>query len=209
MDDHVPTEIPGLQTYGVRSDCVTFLGSREAIQASGYVPAGTPFPGDRPNMRGSNWRTKSGRRWRITKGYYGELELRLTVFRTKNEARAFAAEERREHLVAERIALLAREVDAMPTEASHAVQEFRFLASEYVRSSASFILNSETVKLRGEDRSEIKEHLRALAEAIETAALEYDDTARSSKAAELRQLKTRRDDGSFNGFMSKLIVVAS
>ena len=209
MADALPNEICGLSTYSINDSGNTFLGSRASIVASGYVPAGTLFPGDRPQMRGSNWRDGSGRRWRLTKGWFGPGTFRLVAFRSKVEAMAFSARQRRERALAERIASLAKEVDACPVSAGQAAREFRFLAGEFVRASKTFMLTSDTIKLPSEDRQEIEDHLDAIAEIVEAAALTYDDTPRSLKAAELKKLRTRRDDAPFNDFLTTVMVEAA
>ena len=83
-------------------DSIAFFGTRDALKSAGLIPAGTLFPDECDARRGVRWRSETGRRFTLAKGWGPVGTFRLTVYATPEEKRQM-----------KHAARVAREVEAL------------------------------------------------------------------------------------------------
>lgn len=66
---------------------VVFSGTKGALKSSGLIPEGTMFPDECDAKRGVRWRSKTGRRFVLSRGWGPDGTYRLTVYPTPAEKR--------------------------------------------------------------------------------------------------------------------------
>lgn len=73
-----------------RHDCgdsLSFIGTKDALKFAGLVPDGTLFPDECESKRGVRWRSDTGRRFTLSKGWGPVGTFRWTVYATPEEKR--------------------------------------------------------------------------------------------------------------------------
>ena len=68
-------------------DSLSFCGARDALKSSGLVPYGTMFPDECNAKRGVRWRSSTGRRFVLSRGWGPVGTFRLKIFATPVEKR--------------------------------------------------------------------------------------------------------------------------
>ena len=68
-------------------DSIAFCGTRDALKSAGLIPAGTLFPDECDARRGVRWRSETGRRFTLAKGWGPVGTFRLTVYANPEEKR--------------------------------------------------------------------------------------------------------------------------
>lgn len=79
-------QFPELEQHDY-GDSIAFCGTRDALKSAGLIPAGTLFPDECDARRGVRWRSETGRRFTLAKGWGPVGTFRLTVYATPEEKR--------------------------------------------------------------------------------------------------------------------------
>ncbi len=89
-----------------------YVGTRQELVESGFVPESVPFPGDLPGVRGSKFTADDGRRVSICKGAAGRFQVKFHMSDAEigAAARQKQADERREKI--------GQQLHAIPTDAA-------------------------------------------------------------------------------------------
>lgn len=174
-----------------------YEGSRAALEQSGLIPPGTPFPGEIPGKRGVRWRDEAGRRYVLSKApHAGDGCYRLTIHRTKEEVRALRLKEDREKRL-QKLEERLKEVD---------IPEARFkLDKQWIAScilAHMFDDKGEVWRFSDEDAMNIRAHVRCISELVGNADLIRRTDRVSAIEAELARL---RDPG-FQAMLEQIVV---
>ena len=79
-------QFPELERHDC-GDSLSFSGSKDALKSAGLVPDGTLFPDECEAKRGVRWRSDTGRRFTLSKGWGPVGTFRWTVYATPEEKR--------------------------------------------------------------------------------------------------------------------------
>lgn len=79
-------QFPELERHDY-GDSLSFCGTKDALKSAGLIPVGTLFPDECEARRGVRWRSDTGRRFTLAKGWGPVGTFRWTVYATPEEKR--------------------------------------------------------------------------------------------------------------------------
>lgn len=177
-------------------DYVSFCGTRDALRSSGLVPNGTMFPDECNAKRGVRWRSSTGRRFVLSKGWGPTGTFRLTIFATPVEKRQMSN--------ARRVAIEVEAIDRSLRSMDISEQEFRESMRRFIPAGWRAVRDQGTLQETWEYSPEVMSALQDRFNDIHALLTTGEVVRKPDSVNALKARKAALQDGRLQSWIASL-----